>query len=213
MTSTTKDKTTSQSLFGEFLVCCNNIPPDFNKSHKILEQLLKIGSDQYKKIAKSFLSSKPLNEPSENYTSVIKNLCDNYRNAFALTCVAKWYLHGLGVDKNPEEAARLLTLAANQGFASAYYNLGWCYEHGFGVDVDQKEAVRLYKLAADKGNSHAQNNLGWCYERGFGVDKDLKEAVRLYKIAANQENAIAQYNLGRCNDNVIDVDVDLTGNV
>ena len=129
-----------------------NIPPDFMKAREILEQLSKSDSEHHKKIAQAFLSEKPPNEPSEKYTIVIKGLCDNH-NAFALTCVAKWYFHGIGIDANREEAVRLFKLAADQGYALAQNNLGVCYYSGFGVGVDSKEAVRLYKLAEYQGNA------------------------------------------------------------
>ena len=67
---------------------------------------------------------------------------------------------------------------ADQGFASAQSNLGYCYEQGKGVPQDLKEAVRWYRLAADQGYAVAKYNLGYCYAQGKGVPQDLKEAVR-----------------------------------
>ncbi|MSO73363.1 MAG: sel1 repeat family protein, partial [Rhodospirillaceae bacterium] len=49
---------------------------------------------------------------------------------------------------------------AEQGNASAQYNLGLMYDNGQGVTQDYKEAVRLYGLAAAQGNASAQSNLG-----------------------------------------------------
>jgi TPR repeat protein len=40
-------------------------------------------------------------------------------------CAAGWaYEHGAGVTKNLEEAVRLYTLAADQGYAAAQCNMG-----------------------------------------------------------------------------------------
>ena len=54
-------------------------------------------------------------------------------------------------------------LAAEQGDASAQYNLGVMYAKGRGVLKDEAEAVRWYRLAAEQGDAYAQNNLGVMY--------------------------------------------------
>ena len=43
------------------------------------------------------------------------------------------------------------TLAAEQGEASAQYNLGFMYNNGEGVPQDDKTAVKWYTLAAEQG--------------------------------------------------------------
>ena len=47
--------------------------------------------------------------------------------------------------KDYKEAVRLYRLSAEQGFASAQYNLGVMYEIGQGVLQDYKEALRWYR--------------------------------------------------------------------
>ena len=96
------------------------------------------------------------------------------------------------------EAAHRYKLAADQGEASAQYNLGVFYSTGRGgLAKDDREAARLYKLAADQGEAAAQNNLGYFYWAGRGgLAKDDREAARLYKLAADQGHAFAQTNLG-----------------
>jgi hypothetical protein len=111
------------------------------------------------------------------------------------------YENGRGVAKDKAEAVRLYRLAADQGHATAQYNLGWMFENGRGVAKDKAEAVRLYRLAADQGLAAAQYNLGRMFEDGRGVAKDEAEAVRLYRLAADQEYAAAQYNLGEMYEN------------
>jgi len=88
------------------------------------------------------------------------------------------------------------TPLADQGNASAQYNLGIMYGQGQGVPQDDAEAIRWYRLAADQGNASAQYNLGVMYRRGDGVPQDYAEAIRWYRLAADQGNASAQYNLG-----------------
>ena len=54
------------------------------------------------------------------------------------------------------EAVRWYRLAAEQGHASAQFNLGLMYARGLGVSEDDAEAVRWYRLAAEQGHASAQ---------------------------------------------------------
>ena len=100
-----------------------------------------------------------------------------------------------------EQAVDFFRKAAEQGHATAQYNLGVCYYNGQGVIQDYKEAVKWYRKAAEQGYANAQNNLGGCYYNGWGVAQDYNEAVKWYKKAAEQGNAHAQNNLGVCYEN------------
>jgi hypothetical protein len=101
-----------------------------------------------------------------------------------------------GIAEDHAEAARLYSLAAAQGHATAQTDLGVMFENGDGVAQDYAEAVRLYRLAAAQGHADAQYFLGIMFERGKGVAQDYAEAVRLYSLAAAQGHADAQFNLG-----------------
>ena len=85
---------------------------------------------------------------------------------------------------------------AEQGNATAQYNLGNMYNNGQGVVQDYKEAVKWYRLAAEQGIAFAQFNLGTKYDLGQGVVQDDKEAVKWYRLAAGQGDADAQFNMG-----------------
>jgi uncharacterized protein len=95
-----------------------------------------------------------------------------------------------------KETHRLTLLLAEQGSASAQYNLGLMYNNGQGVPQDHKEAVKWFRLSAEQGSAKAQYNLGFMYSNGKGVPQDYKEAFRLYRLSAEQGDAKAQYNLG-----------------
>ena len=71
-----------------------------------------------------------------------------------------------------------LRAKAEQGDASAQYNLGVRYATGRGVPQDDAEAVRRYRLAADQGDANAQFRLGQRYGTGLGVPHNDAEAVR-----------------------------------
>ena len=84
---------------------------------------------------------------------------------------------------------------AEQGDATAQFNLALMYSNGDGVPQDYEEAVRWYTLAAEQGVVQAQYNLALMYDYGEGVPQDYKEAVRWYTLAAEQGDAQAQYNV------------------
>jgi TPR repeat protein len=113
------------------------------------------------------------------------------------------WLTGIGDVRNTTEAAKLLTLAANQGHAQAQYALGWCYKNGAGVDKSTAKAVEWFTSAANQGHAQAKCNIGLCYEYGSGVIKSEEKAAEWYASAANQGLAQAQCSLGLCYKNGI----------
>ena len=81
-----------------------------------------------------------------------------------------------------------LRARAEQGDASAQFNLGSRYDNGLGVPQDDAEAVRWYRLAADQGQVDAQVSLGVMYETGRGVRRRFYvQAHMWYNLAASQE--------------------------
>lgn len=83
---------------------------------------------------------------------------------------------------------------AEQGHASAQYNLGVMYRNGKGVAQDYREAVRWYRLAAEQGDASAQYNLGVMYANGEGMAQDYITAHVWLNIAAANGNTKASEN-------------------
>jgi len=81
-----------------------------------------------------------------------------------------------------EETKRL----AEQGDASAQYNLGSMYRTGDGVPENDAEAVRWYRLAAEQGDAVAQNNLAAMYAYGDGVPQNNVRAYVWWSVGAAQ---------------------------
>ncbi len=95
---------------------------------------------------------------------------------------------------------------AEQGHASAQYNLGVMYANGRGVPKDEQQAVVWYRKAAEQGHASAQYNLGNMYANGrgdpqaqyeYGFQKETKEynlraAGYWYQLSARQGNLYAQ---------------------
>ena len=97
---------------------------------------------------------------------------------------------------NYTQALKEWTPLAEQGNATAQYNLGLMYANGQGVPQDYQQAASWYRKAAEQGDASAQNNLGFMYDKGQGVPQDYQQAVSWYRKAAEQGYAPAQYNLG-----------------
>ena len=77
-------------------------------------------------------------------------------------------------------------LAAEQGNASAQYNLGVMYFNGQGGPQNDETAVKWWRLAAKQGYDSAQLFLGFMYESGRGVPQNDKTAVKWFRLAAEQ---------------------------
>jgi TPR repeat protein len=84
---------------------------------------------------------------------------------------------------------------AEQGNASAQYNLGRMYRNGDDVKQDYGSAINWYILAAEQGHANAQFKLGLMYDMGIGVDRDIGTAIMWYTLSAEQGNSNARFRL------------------
>ena len=89
-------------------------------------------------------------------------------------------------------AADLWRPLAEQGNATAQYNLGALYERGRGVAKDQAAAVEWFRKAANQGNAKAQFNLGFRYSAGTDVPQDDVQAYMWLELAASQRTAFTE---------------------
>jgi TPR repeat protein len=100
-------------------------------------------------------------------------------------------------DDIPQDYTKALfwyTKAAEQGHASAQYNLGVMYDNSVGVPEDDATAVIWYTKAAEQGDASAQNNLGIMYDNGVGVPEDNVSAYMWWNLAAALGNENAKNN-------------------
>lgn len=66
--------------------------------------------------------------------------------------------HGLGIEKNDQEAAEWFHKAALQGEIKAQRNLVYCYQEGIGVPKDESLASEWrMKALANELNSHSSS--------------------------------------------------------
>lgn len=112
--------------------------------------------------------------------------------------LAGFYARGEGVAQDLVEAAKWLTLAAEQGYAPAQNNLAVCYATGAGVPKDQAKAIEWIRKSAERGYARAQCYLGLSYAKGEGVPRDQAQAIDWFRKSAAQGFADALNHLGYC---------------
>ena len=96
------------------------------------------------------------------------------------------YAEGQAVERDDGQAVRLWLSAAEQGHASAQFNLGVMYATGRGVPQDDAEVVRWFGLSAAQSNAQAQLNLGVLYATGRGVSQNDIEAYKWFSLAVER---------------------------
>ncbi|APZ54046.1 hypothetical protein Ga0080574_TMP3712 [Salipiger abyssi] len=113
----------------------------------------------------------------------------------AATLLARIYLSGPpdGPERDPVQAARLLSRSAARGDAEAQYYLGLLYRAGTGVDQDPASSYNWFLAAAENGHVAAQYELSRALSRGEGTALDTDEALRWLRRAAEGGHVQAQY--------------------
>ncbi|MDB4786088.1 sel1 repeat family protein, partial [bacterium] len=91
------------------------------------------------------------------------------------------------VPKDDTKAVKWYRKAAEEGFATAQFNLAYIYYQGEVVPQDYAEALKWNRRAAEQGVVEAQANLGLMYESGEGVAQDYPKAYMFYNLAAIDE--------------------------
>jgi hypothetical protein len=86
------------------------------------------------------------------------------------------YYNGKGVARNPEQGAKRLQKATEQGHIAAQCDLGVMYQKGIGVEQDYKATLKWFRVAAEQGDALAQHNLGSLNAKGFKVIADRSDA-------------------------------------
>jgi hypothetical protein len=121
----------------------------------------------------------------------------------------RYYVGGMGVNKNPTLAMMWLEKAANKGEKRAEFYLANIYCN------DELLAPRNYHVAfiwakksAEHGLPEAQNLLGNLYWTGDGGQKNIGLAIEWWQKAAKNGETQAQYNLGTCYRDAIGVSRD-----
>ncbi len=124
----------------------------------------------------------------------------NSRIDAAMT-LAKIYVTGFHVARNPSEARRWYLKADEFGFVPASHIVGQIYENGYAGEKSLPKAVTYFKKAGIVGYAPSEYELGVIYYNGGdGVTEDRKLAADWLYHAAKRGNANALYAIGRMYD-------------
>ena len=124
----------------------------------------------------------------------------NSRIDAAMT-LAKIYVTGFHVPRNPAEAKRWYLKADEFGFIPASHLLGQIYESGYAGEKSLPKAVTYFKKAGIVGYAPSEYELGVIYYNGGdGVPEDKKLAADWLYQAAKRGNADALFAVGRMYD-------------
>lgn len=118
------------------------------------------------------------------------------RTAAALYNLATFYYHGIGTQENEREAFRLMTLAANAGWAEASYDLGTWYTTGY-EPGDEDRALIWFKTGARQGNASAAFSAGMELLSRSLSPTDRDEAMVYIEAAAEYGNKAAMGMMAR----------------
>jgi hypothetical protein len=110
-------------------------------------------------------------EAARDFSEAVK---EGHSSATIFLGLMSW--HGLGIPRDPEQAVRYFSFAADRGDPVGQYYLGTLYQDDFGL----KHLTR----AAQAGYAPAQVDLGQRYHTGFGVEQDFEAAALWYDKAA-----------------------------
>lgn len=119
----------------------------------------------------------------------------------AAMTLAKIYVVGYGVPRNPAEAKRWYLKADAYGFVPASHIVGQIYENGYAGEKNLPKAVTYFKKAGIVGYAPSEYELGVIYYNGGeGVAEDKKLAADWLYQAAKRGNANALFAVGRMYD-------------
>lgn len=114
-------------------------------------------------------------------------------NASAQTLVAELLNNGLGVRRNPSDAAFWYEQAAKAGDANAQFKYALMLMEGKLVKRDQKLADEMMEKAAKGGNAEAMFNIAQIRVAANPGEKGLMDALPYYEKAAEQGVPDAEY--------------------
>jgi TPR repeat protein len=109
----------------------------------------------------------------------------------AVLAVGWYYLNGVGVPEDVEEARAWYKKSARQGDPRAMFSLGNIAY----LERDNSDALRWFKQAVDHKHYRSIFWIGKLYWHGRGVGEDKKQAMLLFNEAASHKVKEAQRTL------------------
>jgi len=194
----------AQATLGTVYMEGLGVRKDIEKAAEYFKKAIKADSSEAMYKYGTLLEKGLYKETEDRQTNIVRAI-EYYRKAAlkdelnALTDLAFLLENGKYMQKDINEAQRLLKRAAELYYPRGLNNLGSMYYKGLITDEgrpNEQKAFQYFKLAADQGYPKAFTNLGICYEKGKAVPKDLLKALEFYKIAAELRDVDGIFHLG-----------------
>lgn len=115
--------------------------------------------------------------------------------------LARLYMTGRGVPRNPKEAKKWFMAADAGGYIPATHNVGLIFQSGYGGEKSAAKAVTYFERAGKEGFAPSQYALGQIYYNGAdGVAQDKTKAGAWLLLAAKAGHPDALFAVGRMYD-------------
>jgi TonB family protein len=115
----------------------------------------------------------------------------------AMFSLGRMHRSGEFVEKNPQEAARLIEYAAGKHFTPAMYDAGRRRFESARTPEEREQALSLLRDSVVLGSPQAQLYLAQKYEAGDAVPKEVDRARRYYRLCAAAGYSVCQMRLAR----------------
>lgn len=103
---------------------------------------------------------------------------------YAQMMLGRMYVRGIGVRKDVTEGRRLISKAADGGYAPAHNMLGlWHWQGGNGLRADRVKAVEHFRKSAELDDEFGAFMLGVAHARGQGARANADEALQWFREA------------------------------
>lgn len=121
-----------------------------------------------------------------------EQIVKNTKSLFSSLLLRDCYVKGIGVKKDPIQAIKYQTIAAEGGHEASQFALGLYYLNNKQTD----KSVGWFKKAASQGNVGAIYYYGYQLLNGMGVTQDKSTGIKCLSKASEKGFPMADYQLG-----------------
>ena len=122
-----------------------------------------------------------------------------------------YYLFGVGVGVDYQEAVFWLEKVAEKGYAKAQFQAGMCYYRDYDDNLESERCAYWFEKAATQGHAKAEYMYGYCYLIGQGVEQDFDKAEYWIRKAAADGDADAKWTVDTLYDRPKGVELPVLG--
>ena len=119
--------------------------------------------------------------------------------------VGKLYSEGLKIKENPEKAAKIFEICADNGIISAKVRLADCYVYGRSVKTDYKRATELLKEPLKENDISAYMLMGDIYNKNKEYDKAIEMYTECDNIYQKDKEQMDSYTMAIMYDQMAEI--------